>query len=85
MKNNVQPITKKSVKQFTRKDVLPIMRTNVEQNTSMNVKEAMFHKLEVPLVMLVTEAVEAIVNLFRRKFVRLLLYLIVDKLQMNRY
>ena len=83
MKNSVQPIMKNNVKPCIRKDALLIMKTNAEQSMLMNVREVMCHKQAVPLEML-DMVVAAIADLYPKKFVKLLLYPIVDKLQMNR-
>ena len=83
MKNSVQPITKNNAKPCIRKGVLLIMKTNAEQSMLMNVREVMCHKQAVPLETLDT-VVKAIAVLYLKKFAKLLLYPIVDKLQMNR-
>ena len=83
MKNSVQPITKNNVKLFIKKGALLIMKTNAEQSMSMNVREVMYHKQVVP-VETMDMVVKAIADLYPKKFAKLLLYPIVDKLQMNR-
>ena len=82
MKNSVQPITKNNVKLFIKKGALLIMKTNAEQSMLMNVREVMCHKQVVPVETL-DMVVKAIADLYPKKFVKLLLYPIVDKFQMN--
>ena len=83
MKNSVRPIMKNNVKPCIRKGALLIMKTNAEQSMLTNVREVMCHKQAVQVETL-DMVVEAIADLYQKKFVKLLPYPIVGKLQMNR-